>query len=84
VKHERFSLILLDIKMKGMRVIDLYRQMGTIAEALQERVIFITGDTLARDTRDFLDGAKAPHICKPFDIQQLRKMINQMLWSGSK
>jgi CheY-like chemotaxis protein len=81
VKCERFSLILLDIRMKGMNGIDLYQQMGKIAESLQRRVIFITGDTLARDTRDFLDGAAAPHICKPFDIQQLRKMINQVLWS---
>jgi DNA-binding response OmpR family regulator len=81
VKRERFSLILLDIRMKGMSGIELYQQMGKIAESLQRRVIFITGDTLARDTRDFLDGAAAPHICKPFDIQQLRKMINQVLWS---
>jgi PAS domain S-box-containing protein len=81
LKRERFSLILLDIRMKGMSGIDLYQQMGKIAESLQRRVIFITGDTLARDTRDFLDGAAAPHICKPFDIQQLRKMINRVLWS---
>jgi hypothetical protein len=44
-------------------------------------VVFITGDTLAPDTRDFLEKTKAPHICKPFDIHQLRKMISRVLWS---
>ena len=84
VKRERFSLLLIDIRMKGMSGIELYQQMGKIAESLQRRVIFITGDTLARDTRDFLDTTEALHICKPFDIQQLRKMTNQVLWSGEK
>jgi len=81
VKHERFSLTLLDIRMKGMSGIELYQQMGKIAPALQERVVFITGDTLAPDTRDFLEKTKAPHICKPFDMEELRKMISQVLWS---
>ena len=84
VKRERFSLLLIEIRMKGMSGIELYQQMGKIAESLQRRVIFITGDTLARDTRDFLDTTEALHICKPFDIQQLRKMTNQVLWSGEK
>jgi CheY-like chemotaxis protein len=81
VKSERFNLLLLDIRMKGMNGIELYQQMGKIAESLQKRVIFITGDTLARDTRDFLEKTAAPHICKPFDIRELRKMVNQVLWS---
>jgi DNA-binding response OmpR family regulator len=81
VQLERFNLLLLDIRMKGMNGIELYQQMGKIAESLQKRVIFITGDTLARDTRDFLEKTAAPHICKPFDIRELRKMVNQVLWS---
>jgi PAS domain S-box-containing protein len=81
VKHERFSLILLDIRMKGMNGIELYQQMGKIAPALQGRVVLITGDTLAPGTRDFLEKTRAPHICKPFDIRELRKMISRVLWS---
>jgi CheY-like chemotaxis protein len=77
--HGRFSLILLDIIMKGTNGIELYKEMAKIAPALQERVVFITGDTLAPNTRAFLEKTKAPYICKPFDIRELRERINQML-----
>jgi CheY-like chemotaxis protein len=79
LKVERFSLILLDIRMKGMNGIELYEQLGKIALSLQRRVVFITGDTLAPDTRSFLEKTKAHFICKPFDVGQLRKTVNQVL-----
>jgi len=79
LKCERYSLILLDIRMKGMDGIELYRHMGKIAPSLQRRVIFITGDTMTPDTRDFLDTTKARYISKPFDAEQLKKDINQIL-----
>jgi CheY-like chemotaxis protein len=46
---------------------------------LQKRVVFITGDTLDSETQDLLDKTKVPCICKPFDIQQLRKSLDQVL-----
>ena len=79
LKCERYSLILLDIRMKGMDGIELYRHMGKIAPSLQRRVIFITGDTMTPDTRSFLDRTKARYIPKPFDAEQLKEEINQIL-----
>lgn len=79
LKVERFSLILLDIRMKGMNGIELYEQLGKIALSLQRRVVFITGDTLAPDTRSFLEKSEAHFICKPFDVGQMRKTVNQVL-----
>jgi hypothetical protein len=40
------------------------------------------GDTLAPDTREFLVKTEAPFIGKPFDLRQLRKMVNRILASG--
>jgi len=82
LKCERYSLILLDIRMKGMDGIELYRHMGKIAPSLQRRVIFITGDTLTSNTRSFLDRTKARYIAKPFDAERLKKEINQRLIEG--
>jgi PAS domain S-box-containing protein len=82
ITHERFSLILLDIKMKGTNGIDLYEQIAKIAPAMQRRVVFITGDTLSARTNRFLEKARAPYIAKPFDIQELRERVNQMLMEG--
>ena len=82
LKCERYSLILLDIRMKGMDGIELYRHIGEIASSLQRRVIFITGDTMTSTTRSFLDRTKARCIAKPFDTEQLKEEINQILIEG--
>jgi len=79
MKRKRFSLVLADVKMKGMSGIELYEHLGKTDQSMQRRVIFITGDTLARGTRDFLEKTKAPYISKPFDVEHVKERVNQML-----
>ena len=79
INSERYSLILLDIKLPGMSGTELYKSIQKIAQSLARRVVFITGDVLGVDTRDFLSKTKAPYITKPFDIEQLKKDINRIL-----
>jgi PAS domain S-box-containing protein len=82
ITHERFSLILLDIKIKGTNGIELYEQIAKMAPDMQRRVVFITGDTLSARTHRFLEKTRAPYIAKPFDIQELRERVNQMMMEG--
>ena len=56
VGRERFDLIITDIKMPVMGGPDLYRRLSDDANPLARRVIFITGDTVAPETRKFLQG----------------------------
>jgi PAS domain S-box-containing protein len=79
LKTERYSLILLDIKLPGMSGIELYHHIEEIAPALTRRIMFITGDVMEIATRDFLDKTKAPHITKPLNIEMLKKTINHTL-----
>jgi len=79
LERERYNLILVDIRMEGMDGIELYRHMRKIAPSLQRRVVFITGDTMTSGTRNFLDRIKAHCIPKPFDTEQLKRDINQIL-----
>jgi CheY-like chemotaxis protein len=79
LKKERYSLILLDIKLPGMSGIELYHRIEEIVPALTRRVMFITGDVMEGTTRDFLEKSKAAHITKPLDIEELKKMINRAL-----
>ena len=79
LKTERYSLILLDIKLPGMSGIELYHHIEEIAPALTRRIMFITGDVMETATRDFLDRTKAPHITKPLNIEMLKKTINHTL-----
>ena len=44
-----------------------------------ERVMFITGDVIGADTREFLKRAKATCVTKPFDIAKLRKEVKRVI-----
>jgi len=79
IKSQRYSLILLDIKMPGMSGSELYRRIQKIARSLARRVVFITGDVIGASTTAFLSRTKAPYIAKPFDAEQLKREVNRML-----
>jgi len=79
IGSQRYSLILLDIKLPGMSDIELYQHLPNIARSLVRRVFFITGDVLGPDTSDFLHHTKAPCFFKPFHLEPLRKDINRIL-----
>jgi len=79
IKNRRYSLILVDIKMPGMSGIELYSHIQEVARSLTRRVVFITGDVIAVDTREFISKTKVRYMSKPFDAEQLGKDINQIL-----
>jgi len=81
---ERYSLVLLDIKLPGMSGIELYQHIEDIAPALARRVMFITGDIMEGTTRGFLEKTGAPYITKPLDIEVLKKTINSILTGGAQ
>ena len=79
VKNKNYRLILLDIKMPGISGIELYEHFQRMAKSLAGRVVVITGDVLGQDTTDFLCHTEVPFIYKPFQIDQLRRVIAPML-----
>ncbi|MFC2046805.1 PAS domain S-box protein, partial [Chloroflexota bacterium] len=79
LRSKDYDVILLDIKLPGMSGIDLYKQLQKKSKSLTRKVLFITGDTLSKDTTAFLSSTRAPHITKPFRIEQLKKEIGQIL-----
>ena len=83
VKSERYSLILLDIKMPGMSGIELYEHFQKTAKSLARRVVFLTGDVIGADTQAFLSKTRATCITKSFDAKQLKKEINRILAEGA-
>jgi len=83
IKHQRYSLILLDVKMPRTSGIELYESIGKIAQSLARRVVFITGDVLGSGTMDFLSKTKARYITKPFDAERLKRDINRILTEGA-
>jgi FixJ family two-component response regulator len=56
-----------------------YRQLATSESPLQHRLIFVTGDTLAPRTVDFLRKCGLPYIAKPFLIEELKQAVERSL-----
>jgi CheY-like chemotaxis protein len=79
IKGNRYSLILLDMKLPGMSGSELYERIKEISESLAQRVVFITGDVMGADTEAFLARTEVPYIHKPFDVKQLKAEIGRLL-----
>ncbi len=79
VAREQFDLIISDIKMPVMGGPDLYKQLSDQANPLARRVIFITGDTVAPETRRFLQGVDNAVLSKPFRLRDVRESVRAAL-----
>ena len=79
VSREPFDLIITDIKMPVMGGPDLYRHLSDEAHPLARRVIFITGDTVAPETRKFLQGVDNAVLAKPFRLRDVRESVRRAL-----
>jgi CheY-like chemotaxis protein len=74
-----YDCILLDLKMPGMSGQHLYQTIEARDRELAGRVIFITGDTVNSDTRDFIAAAGNIALSKPIDLEELTRRV----WSTS-
>ena len=79
IEQEAFDLVITDIKMPVMSGPDLYRRLSEARNPLARRVIFITGDTVAPDTRGFLQGVDNAVLQKPFRLRDVREAVREAL-----
>jgi two-component system NtrC family sensor kinase len=79
IERGDFDLVITDIKMPIMGGPDLYKQLRSAGNPLARRVIFITGDTVAPDTRQFLQGVDNAVLAKPFRLRDVRDAVRAAL-----
>jgi len=77
--HEEYDLVICDMKMPGLDGQKFYRSLEGSGDALRERFLFVTGDVLAAQTRDFLKKNKLPHVAKPFRVEELTEKVHAVL-----
>ena len=79
IARNAFDLIISDIKMPVMGGAEMHKQLSDDGHPLARRLIFITGDTVAPETRRFLQGVDNAVLSKPFRLRDVRDAVARAL-----
>jgi len=71
-----FEVVLCDVMMPGMTGMEFYNRLKQEAPAVSRRVVFMTGGGLIPEVATFLSGVERPRLEKPFDFQELRRVLS--------
>jgi len=81
IEHCRYDVIVSDFKLPGMTGELFYEQLLHQNASLARRMIFVTGDTVNRQTIAFFKRMKLPYFAKPFNIDALKDAIQKIATS---
>ena len=73
-----FDLVVSDTKMPVMDGEAFFAEVERRFPALQGRFIFLTGDVLSREKREFLERTGAPFLTKPCDLAEVRRLVQRL------
>ena len=77
---ERFDVMICDLTMPYMTGEELYREIrGRFGPETASRMLFVTGGPLSPETNSFLQEVPNPRLFKPFDPDELRAQVRQLM-----
>jgi signal transduction histidine kinase/FixJ family two-component response regulator len=76
-----FDLVICDMKMPGLDGQHFYKSLVRAGNPLRDRFLFVTGDVVAAQTREFLARNHLPHVAKPFRVEELTEKVRAVLAS---
>ena len=78
LRDRRYDVILSEVKMAGLDGPRFYAQLERRHPEFLRRVAFVTGDTLSPETTAFLERTLVPTMAKPFTLEQVRQVLQQV------
>ena len=76
-----FDVVLCDLLMPGMNGMDLYRELAERAAGYERRLVFMTGGAFTNRAAEFLESMSQPRLEKPFDLEQVRRIVRRLAQS---
>jgi CheY-like chemotaxis protein len=83
LRERTYDLILCDLRMPELDGRGFYRELERHYPYLLRRVIFLTGDALSPEAREFLEQVGLWQLSKPFRAVEVRQAVQQALHAGS-
>ena len=74
-----YDAVLCDVMMPGMTGMDLYAVLLARADAVTDRIVFMTGGAFVPKVAEFLSRIENPKLEKPFDLAALAASIRRIL-----
>jgi signal transduction histidine kinase len=79
LKQSHCDVVFCDWKMPGLNGRQVYENLRIDNPGLCQRVVFVTGDVINQQMREFLEGESRPCLAKPFTFEELRDAIKVVL-----
>ena len=74
-----YDAILSDLRMPELDGLGLFREIEQRYPDLLHRFVFITGTSEHTDYQGFIDDVKVPVLTKPFDMQDLLRVVQDLV-----
>jgi PAS domain S-box-containing protein len=75
----RFDVILCDLMMPQITGMELHGEIMRIDPAQASRIVFLTGGAFTPSAREFLLATTNRRIEKPFDLKEVRRLVNELI-----
>jgi len=79
LRTAEFDLVVSDVKMPGLGAQHLQQEMERLRPGSSRRLILTSGDTVGLDTEAFARKAELDLLLKPFDLDDLRRLVRTRL-----
>jgi signal transduction histidine kinase/CheY-like chemotaxis protein len=77
LEKKHYGLVICDLKMPHLDGPSLYRALVRRGTPLQQKLLFVTGDTMSPRTLDFLKSSGLHYLAKPFLVDELKEAVQQ-------
>jgi CheY-like chemotaxis protein len=82
-QHGIFDVIALDMRLPNVDGKGIWQQVCALDPTLASRIVFMTGDTMRPETRQFLEDTGRPVLTKPFTIDRVSQIVAEMMSGGA-
>ena len=79
IKKKSYDLLIFDIKLPLVNGRELYQWLREEYPEMAQRVLFMTGDLMSGNTKEFLEQTGRQFLPKPFTPKELKTIVDKVL-----